>query len=142
MVNELDSGQQLRLPITQEELHVGKRVIETGKGVRLRKTVSEEALTVDEDLMRQDLVVERVVMDRLLENNIAPPQRYEGDTLIVPVLEEVLVVEKRLRLKEEIRITAKPDISRSSQRVVLRTEHLHIENIDDQHAAARDPPAG
>lgn len=140
MVNELDSGQQLRLPITQEELHVGKRVVETGKGVRLRKTVSEEALTVDEDLMRQDLVVERVVIDRFVENNIAPQQRYEGDTLVVPVLEEVLVVEKRLRLKEEIRITVKPEISRSSQRVVLRSEHLQIENIDEQDTAARDPP--
>jgi len=140
MVNEHDAGQQLHLPITQEELHVGKRVVETGKGVRLRKTVSEEALTVDEDLIRQDLVVERVVIDRLLDSDIAPQQRYEGDTLVVPVLEEVLIVEKRLRLKEEIRITVKPDISRSSQRVVLRSEHLHVENIDEQDAAARGPP--
>lgn len=140
MVNELDSGQPLQLPITQEKLHVGKRMVETGKGIRLRKTVSEEALTVDEDLMRQELVVERVAMDRLLENTVAPQQHYEGDTLVVPVLEEVLVVEKRLRLKEEIRITAKPEISRSSQRVVLRSEHLHIENIEEQDTAARDPP--
>ena len=55
--------------------------------------------------------------------------RQEGDTLIVPVLEEVLVVEKRLLLKEEVRITRTRTEVHSPQAVTLRSEEAVIEEI-------------
>lgn len=131
----------LRIPVIQESLQIGRRVVETGRGVRLRKTVSEEALRIDESLQRQELQIEHVPVNAWVEG--APPQqRQEGATLIVPVLEEVLVVEKRLRLKEEIRITAKSTMHPVSEQVVLHDEHLTVEPFDETARPRRvqDPP--
>jgi stress response protein YsnF len=47
-----------------------------------------------------------------------PEVREEGDTLVIPVVEEVLTIERRLVLKEEIRI----------QRV--RATHLYEESVN------------
>lgn len=133
----------LRLPVVQEELQVGRRVVETGRGVRLRKTVSEEWLRIDEPLQRQELHIEHVPMDTWVDGS-PPVQRQEGATLVIPVLEEVLVVEKRLRLKEEIRITAKAIEHMASEQVVLREEHLTVERFDASASdrSAQAPPPG
>ncbi len=126
----------------QELLQIGRRVVETGRGVRLRKTVSEEALRIDESLQCQELQIEHVPVNAWVEGR-PPQQRQEGATLIVPVLEEVLVVEKRLRLKEEIRITAKSTTHPVSEHVVLRDEHLTVEPFDEsaKRRSVQDPPA-
>jgi len=55
--------------------------------------------------------------------------RYEGDTIIIPVLEEVLVVEKRLMLKEEIHITQHHEEFHQPQHVVLRNEDIAVERL-------------
>jgi stress response protein YsnF len=50
--------------------------------------------------------------------------------MIVPLLEEVLVVEKRLVLKEELRITKRQHKTRKPQRVTLRSEEVRVEHLD------------
>jgi stress response protein YsnF len=67
----------------------------------------------------------------------APATRYEGDTLVVPVLEEVLVVERRVRIKEELRITRRQREEHCHDTVVVRSEHVSIERFDDTE---RTPP--
>jgi len=52
--------------------------------------------------------------------------RYEGDTMIIPILEEVLVVEKRLLLREEIRITRRQSVVRDPQEYILRREEATV----------------
>ncbi len=123
--------QQLRIPVIEEELNLGKRIVETGRGVRLHKTVSEEALRIEEILTQQDLQIEHVPRGVWIRSGTLPANRYEGVTLVVPVLEEVLVVEKRWRLNEEIRITAKSQQRPVTQRVVLRKENIAIERFDE-----------
>ena len=56
-----------------------------------------------EALYRENCDIKRVPMKRLLDKPAEP--RQEGDTLIVPLMEEVLVLEKRLLLREELHIT-------------------------------------
>lgn len=138
MANHHFSEPPNSLPVVQEELHVGKRVVETGRGVRLHKTVSEEVWRVDDLLREQTLDIEHVPVNTWIEGD-APGNRYEGNTLVIPVLEEVLVVEKRLRLKEEIRITARSHETPVSERVVLRREQVNTERFDER-AAAQPPP--
>ena len=48
-----DADQKAVIPVIREELEVGKRVVETGKGVRVTKTVSEREGVVDEPLVRE-----------------------------------------------------------------------------------------
>ncbi len=142
--NDTSPASKVTLPVVEDVLHVGRQRKDTGRGVRLHKTVTEETLRVDEDLQRQALQVEHVPVNTWVDG--APPaQRQEGDTLIIPVLEEVLVVEKRLRLTEEIRITVKTQSQAVSERVVMRKEHVAVERFDegDVHAKGghETPPA-
>ena len=127
------SDEQVRIPVRQEELQVGKRITDTGRGLRIHKTVSEEVWRVDDTLVTQSLDIEHVPVNAWIEGQ-APASRYEGNTLVMPVVEEVLVVQKRLRLKEEIRITPRAKQEAVSERVVLRSEHVTAERFDETSA--------
>lgn len=119
------------LPVMREELHVGVRQVDTGSGVRIHKTVSEQPHHIDQALLRDAVEVKRVPIDRIVALSEAPVARQEGDTLIVPVLEEILVVEKRLRIKEEVHITRTARQEQYADTVVLRTENVSVERFGD-----------
>jgi uncharacterized protein (TIGR02271 family) len=114
------------IPLVAETLTVGKREVETGR-VRFRTTVTERTETVDEPLLRTEVQTRRVEINRFVDS--PPPVRYEGDAMIIPILEEVLVVEKRLRLKEEVYITQVQTEHREPQTVILRQETLSEERL-------------
>ena len=117
-------GEPIVVPVVAEEVEIGRRTIETGT-VRVRKVVRTAEQTIDEPVFREDVEVERVAINRVLDGPVEA--RQEGDTLIVPLLEEVLVVEKRLILREEIRITRRRTEHRDAQTVTLRSEEATIE---------------
>ena len=71
--------------------------------MRLHKQVHEEQEVLDIPVQTESLEVERVPVGRWIDAPVAI--RQEGDTTIYPVVEEVVVVEKRLRLVEEVRVT-------------------------------------
>ena len=121
------------IPLIAEELRVSKSAVVTG-GVRLTKRISEREEIVDEPLLQENVSVERVAIGTVVSE--APQARQEGDTLIVPVLEEVLVVEKRLLLKEEVRITRTRTQVHQPQSVTLRTEEAVFEEIAPQQPLA------
>ena len=83
---------------------------------------------VDEPLLREEVNIERVPVNRVVEGPVQV--RREGNTLIVPLLEEVLVVEKRLMLKEELHITKRRFETREPRAVTLRTAEANIERVD------------
>ncbi|MCC2974340.1 DUF2382 domain-containing protein [Massilia sp. IC2-476] len=124
----------LRIPVIEEQLAVGTRVVDTGRGVRIHKTVTEQPVTIDERLMRDEMEVRRVAVDRVVDAGETPAPRYEGDTLVVPVLEEVLVVERRLRIKEELHITRIQREERYHDTVPLKAERVEVERFDDAGA--------
>ena len=99
-------------------------MVETGR-VRIHKTVHERDETVELLLKRDDVSVERVAVGRTVSE--PPAARQEGDTLIIPILEEVLVVEKRLVLKEELHVRTRRTEQVAHEVVRLRTEEVSIE---------------
>jgi uncharacterized protein (TIGR02271 family) len=119
--------QPLVVPVMVEELDVHKRQVTTGR-VRISKVVHEREEVVDEPLLREEVVIERVAINRFVDAVI--PVRYEGDTMIVSLLEEVPVVEKRLMLKEELRITRRQTEAHKPVHVTLRSEEATVERID------------
>ena len=123
--------EDLRIPVVEEQLTVGTRVVETGRGVRIHKTISEQPVVIDERLARDEMEIERVPVDRIVALEDKPATRYEGDTLVVPVFEEVLVVERRLRIKEELRITRIRHEERYQDTVSLKAEQVEVERFDD-----------
>lgn len=124
-------GEEVRIPVIQEEAVVRTREVEGG-GVRVHKTVTEREEVVQQPTYREDVDVERIAIGRVVD--IVPEVREEGDTLIIPVLEEILVVEKRLVLKEELRITRRRSQQTEEARVVLREEQVRVEQIDERQA--------
>lgn len=119
------------IPVVAEDIEVGKQTVESGR-VRVRKTVEERQETVDQPLASEEVVVERVPVNRVVAE--APSPRQEGDTLILPVLEEVLVVEKRLMLREEVRVTSRRSEIHRPQTVTLRRENVEIERTGPDSA--------
>lgn len=117
---------EIVIPLAAERVAIGKRVVETG-GVRITKTVTEREETADVPLLSDHVEVERVAVNRVLDT---PPEvRREGEVLIVPILEEVLVVEKRLMLREELHIRMTREETHQPQQVTLRREDVQIERF-------------
>jgi stress response protein YsnF len=127
----------LRVPVFREDVQVEKRLVETGSGVRIHKTVAEHPVHIDESLLREGVDVMHVPVDRIVALDQAPQTRYEGDTLIVPVLEEVLVVERRLRIKEELHITKTRREEHHAETILLKTEQVEVVRFDE----TRDNPS-
>jgi uncharacterized protein (TIGR02271 family) len=117
----------LVLPVMAEALDVRTRRVETGR-VRIHKTVQAREVLVDEPLLREEVIIARVPVNRVVEGPI--PVRYEGDTMILSLLEEVLVVETRLLLKEEVHMTIRRTETHTPERVTLRHEDVTIERVD------------
>lgn len=117
------------LPLIEEQLDVQKRMVQTGK-VRINKRVSEREELIDETLMRDDIEVQRVDINRVVDGPVSV--RSEGDTTIIPLLEEVLIIEKRLILKEELRVTRRRSEIHQPQRISLRNEQATVERLNSQ----------
>lgn len=119
------------IPVVEEQLKVGKIWEETGKVV-VHKTVHERRELVDQTLLSETVRVERVPVGRIVERAEAP--RQEGDALIVPLYEEVLVVEKRLLLREELHIIQQREERREPREYTLRSEEVEIERRESDAA--------
>ena len=121
----------MRIPVVAEQLAVGTRTVDTGRGVRVHKTVIEQPVTIDEALGHDEVDVRHVAVDRIVAPDEVPATRYEGDTLVVPVLEEVLVVERRVRIKEELHITRIRREEHHQEQVSLKAEQVSVERFDE-----------
>ncbi len=101
----LQNDQEARIPLHEERIKVGVRPVELGE-FRVNKTVENIPETIHVPVVHDEIDIQRVPINQPLEQPLEP--RYEGETLIIPVMEEVIVVQKRLILVEEIRITKRP----------------------------------
>ena len=99
-----DDRDQVRVPIHEERLRTTIEPVDLGE-VRIHKTVEHFPETVTRTVEHEELEIERVRLDRLLDQPVEPYQ--DGEWTVVPVMEEVLVVTKQLVLTEEVRIRTK-----------------------------------
>lgn len=127
-----DEADPASLRAVEERLDVGTREVVTGR-VRLVKRVREREETVDPPLQREVVAIRRIVLNREVDGPV--PVRQEGDVMIVPVLEEVAVVTKRLVLKEELHVTLRRYNEHRPQQVALREETIDVERVPEQDRA-------
>lgn len=139
---DLSCGQTVTLPVIEESLVVEKVEVDRG-GYRISKRVEVHQQMVDELLRHERVDIERRAIGRALTGDAIPEARYEGDTLIVPVIEEVIVTEKRLMLVEEVRITRIHGTHQDPQQYTLRKEQIEIERLgaDIQVIRSSSPPS-
>ena len=117
--------EEMRIPVVEERLHVEVRQGEAGE-IRLQKHVERFEGTLERPLVRDDVTIERVTVERMVDRPEEP--HYEGDVWVIPVMEEVLVVQKRLRVKEELRIHRRQVTEHHRIREELRRVRIDIEN--------------
>ena len=125
--------------LAAEELSVTKEKQVTGR-VRVSTVTREHEELVDQDLLSERVEIETVPVGRQIDT--MPVVREEGDTTVIPVVEEVVVVERRLMLKEEVRIRRVRTTERHQERVTLRRQEAVVTRYPaEPHDAATSPPA-
>lgn len=131
--SDVQAGETHVIPVVEEQLDLARRTVETGR-VRLVKTVQTVEEEIDAATVREQVEVERVPIGRQVEK--AVPTRREGDTLIIPLHEEVIVVERRLVLREEVRLTRRRVVESDPRQVTLRREEVAVERIPPRRDAS------
>ena len=118
---------------TPRRLTVSKQVVTKGR-LRVSLVTRQRDELVDSLLAREHIEIERTPIGRPVET--MPAIREEGDTLVIPVVEEVLITERRLVLKEEVRIRKRRETERHQERVVLRRQEATITRLPTEKSAA------
>jgi uncharacterized protein (TIGR02271 family) len=133
-----EQEQVAAIPLVEERLSVDKRAVETGR-FKVRINVDEREEVVTQELARDAVDIERVPMNVPVSE--LPNVRLEGGTTIIPVVEEVLVVEKRLMLVEEIHVRRSSTSEMHEIPVTVRSERAEVEHQlagAAPHASAAD----
>ena len=127
-MSQTDGGEsdEIVLPLSAETLLISKKLV--GERVVVRRETRTRDQAVDELLCDDTVVVERVPIGRYVD--AIPAVREEGDCTILPVVEEVAVVVRRLLLREEVRFRR------------VRTSRHHVETVKlrEQHAVVTREP--
>ena len=118
---------EVAIPLAEETVSVSKREVETGR-VQVALTTETQTVIARETLRGRRVEVERVPVGRTLaDGEAAPVPHEEGDTLVIPVVEETAVVVKRLVVREEVRLRFVPTERPFEQAVDLRRQHATVE---------------
>jgi stress response protein YsnF len=118
-----DDESEIVLPLYAEEISVSKRVVPK-TSVQVSTITHQHEEVINELLAHERVEIERVAIGERVE--VKPEVREEGDTIIVPVVEEVATVVRHLVLKEEIRIRRIRSEEQLQERVVLRKQEAVI----------------
>lgn len=124
-IAHLDATGKMTIPVIEEQVHIDKKMVESGS-VRITKVVSEQQVPVEIPLMHEQHDIKRVPVNQYVEAP-PPPIRYEGDTMIIPVVREVLTVQKRLLVVEELHVTKTQVQTQETQHITLRKEEVRVE---------------
>ena len=130
-------GEPVAMTLIQESLQVDKQWVEAG-AVVIRKTVENRTETVPVTLGYEEVQVERVPVHRVLADGEEVAPRQEGDTLVIPVVQEELVVIKRRVVREEIRVSKQRGVRQEQVSDVVRSEQIAVETTGRLEAGSGD----
>jgi uncharacterized protein (TIGR02271 family) len=132
----LREGSTVTLPIVTESIEVEKVDVDRG-GCRVARRVGSRGVVVDELLQHETVRIERRPVNRELADGEVLAVRFEGDTMIVPVVKEVVVTQKRLVLVEEIRIARTSGTHRVPQSATVLEEQIEVERVGAEASVIR-----
>ncbi|WP_419757517.1 YsnF/AvaK domain-containing protein [Acidisoma sp.] len=124
------------IPLLAETLSVERQRVETGR-VRATVTTKSHDQVIEEDLVHERVEIERIPIGRTVD--AIPSVREEGDTTIIPVVEEVLVIERRLVLKEEVHLRRVRVQETHTATVVTRSQDVAITRTEPQSPVQARP---
>jgi len=112
------------LNILQEEANIDKKIVESGK-VYIHKKVQETDEEISVPVSHESVTIKKVTVNKYVD--VAPLVRNEGNTTIIPVIKEVLVVEKKLMLVEEVHVIKNIVEKTEEHTIPLRKEEIEVE---------------
>ena len=121
-------AEELILPVIAEEIVIDKEQIPRGI-VRIHTRVETREKEVDATTTHEEVIVERIPINKLIED-VSPKVRKERGVLIIPVVEEVVVIEKRLLLVEEVHISKQRTQKTTPHTVMLQREVVEVERTE------------
>jgi uncharacterized protein (TIGR02271 family) len=122
-----------RIPLIEERARIEKEVVERGV-VKIDTFITEHVETISDALTREEIDIRHVAMN--LTVDAVPEVRQEGDVIIIPVVEERLVVSKRLVLTEELHVHRRKVSEPASIPVTLRSTEIAVQresSPEDEH---------
>ncbi|MFQ8433670.1 YsnF/AvaK domain-containing protein [Amaricoccus sp. W119] len=123
------------IPLVEETATVSVQDAVIGR-VRVSTTTETIEEVVRQNLRTMSAAVVRKPINRTLDQGEAPPgPRTEGDVMIVPIFEEILIVEKRLVLREELHITQHLTTERVEVPMELRRQQARVERLPADDAS-------
>jgi uncharacterized protein (TIGR02271 family) len=115
------------IPVIQEFMTVDKEMVDTAK-VYITKRSDIKDATVNIPLVREGYTIERrPVKNKIFEK--APETRYEGENIIISVVQEILVIEKRYEVIEEVHVIKTRTETPHIQQVPLMKEEVIVERV-------------
>jgi uncharacterized protein (TIGR02271 family) len=120
-----DHPSELKIPLLEEQATMTKQDVTTGR-VRVSTHVENIDEVAHADLLSDNVEITRVTIGERVTGSV-PPVRTEGDLTIVPIFEEVMVVEKQLLLKEELHIRKRSEANTVEAPVTLKRQWADID---------------
>ena len=137
MPDQEQQPEDLRIPLHVEEVSVSRREIKKAN-VQIALITGTREQLIDEELTHVRVEIERVPIGRTIE--VVPPISQEGDITIIPVVEEIVVVERRLVLKEEVRVRRVSTKEQHQETVVLRQQEAVVTREEAGQSVPIAPP--
>lgn len=111
------------IPVIEEEVTIDKQIVATGK-INISKRINEYEEVVDVPSYRGEITVNRVPVNLFVDE--PPITRQEGDTMIIPVVQEQMVMVKKLLLVEELHVQNRVIETHHPQTVTLLKEEVEV----------------
>lgn len=133
------SDDEVVIPVVREELHVDAVPVQTGS-VRVTKRVYSHDELIEQELRTGKVEVKRVRVDRPVDGPQAVVR--SGNTLVIPIVSEVLKVERMWVVTEEIYITQTEERETVTETVSVNREEVEIERLDREGKVVSEREAG
>jgi len=125
----LDQGGEVKIPIVEEELRVGKREVEQG-GVRVNTRVEETPVNEQVTLREETVDVHRKPVDRPVSD--ADMTNFQEGTFEVRERAEEAIVDKQARVVEEVHIKKNVDERTENIQDTVRRTDVDVDQIGGQ----------
>jgi uncharacterized protein (TIGR02271 family) len=126
----------IEVPLSQEEVKVGKRTVAAGE-VRVRKTVSTEQVNVPVELKREDAVIERISAHEVGQTG---KEAFQEERIEVPLSREVPVVEKETRVTGGVRVRKTEGVEQETIQESVRREDVDIDESGKASGSRKGRP--
>ncbi len=122
-----ESADETVVPVIEEDVIAGARPVKTG-AVRVEKHVEKRVRKVQTPLVHENVEIRRVPVNRVVKE--MPGIHTRGETTIIPVVEDELIITKRVVIREEIHLIRHRSNARVTKEVAVHREIAKVHRLD------------